>query len=104
MEKGRVEKLVSEIASAFGPEKIILFGSHARADARPDSDVDLLVVMRTRQSTLRTAIQIRQAVRHDFPIDIIVRTPSQIRDRLRWRDSFITEIMKTGKVVYEAAG
>ncbi len=40
--------MVRRIVHRFRPERIILFGSHARGDAGPDSDVDLLVVMSRR--------------------------------------------------------
>lgn len=38
--------MVDRIVERFDPEKIILFGSHARGDAGPDSDVDLVSVVR----------------------------------------------------------
>jgi uncharacterized protein len=40
-----IEQMVRRIVEQFHPERVILFGSHARGDAGPDSDVDLLVVM-----------------------------------------------------------
>jgi len=40
----RIEEMVRRIVRRFAPEKIILFGSHARGTAGPDSDVDLLIV------------------------------------------------------------
>lgn len=43
--KAKIELMVERIATRVDPERIVLFGSHARGDARPDSDVDLLVVM-----------------------------------------------------------
>ena len=41
----RIEETAQRIVSQFQPEKITLFGSHARGEAGLDSDVDLLVVM-----------------------------------------------------------
>ena len=40
-----IRNFASEIARRYSPEKIILFGSHARGDANEDSDVDMLVIM-----------------------------------------------------------
>jgi len=102
VEKLKIKRTAQTIAENFSPRKIILFGSHATGKPRPDSDVDLLVIMKTSRNTLDAAVSIRQTIAHDFPIDIIVRTPAQIRQRLRWGDSFIKEIMENGKVLYEA--
>ena len=43
--KAIIDRMVKRIVKKFDPEQIILFGSHARGEAGPDSDVDLLVVM-----------------------------------------------------------
>ena len=48
-----IAEMVRRIVERFDPEKIILFGSHARGDATPDSDVDLLVVMPVQGSSAR---------------------------------------------------
>jgi len=49
------------------------------------------------------AIQIRRAVEADFPIDLIVRTPAEMRQRLSWGDSFLQEVIEKGVALYEAA-
>ena len=96
-----IQRFARQIAERFQPEKIILFGSYAHGTPTPDSDVDLLVVMPTRN-------QVEQAVRIDeaiadrgFPLDLLVRTPKTLADRLRWGDSFLQEIVTRGKVLYE---
>jgi predicted nucleotidyltransferase len=80
----KIRNLVSQILRSFHPQKIILFGSHAYGKADADSDVDLLVIMTTRKNTLDAAAAVRQAIEHNFSIDIIVRTPEQIKNRLKW--------------------
>ena len=104
VDKKKIQRTTQTIIDNFSPRKIILFGSHAYGKAGKDSDVDLLVILKTAKNTLDAAVSIRQAIDHDFPIDIIVRTPKQIQQRLRWGDSFIKEIMEKGKVLYEAPG
>lgn len=91
------------IVNKFRPDKIILFGSYAKGNPSFASDVDLLVIMDTKQSTWDLAVEISLAVKHTFPMDIIVRTPQEIANRLRDGDVFITNIMETGKVIYERA-
>ena len=100
--KGEIEGVVRQIVEGFGPEKIILFGSYAYGEVEEGSDVDLLVVMETGEKTIRVAAAVRERVEHRFSMDIIVRTPEQIREGLRWRDSFLTEVLTRGVVLYEA--
>jgi len=104
VEQRKIRSAARTIVENFSPRKIILFGSHAYGKQDRDSDVDLLVVLKAAKNNLDAAVAIRQAIDHDFPIDIIVRTPKQIEQRLRWGDSFIKEIMEKGEVLYEAPG
>ncbi len=96
-----IQHLIDSIVKNFHPQKIILFGSYAWGKPEPDSDVDLLIILKTR-NTLDTAVSIRQVIEHRFPVDIIVKTPKQVERRLKAGDSFISEIIKKGKVIYEA--
>jgi predicted nucleotidyltransferase len=77
-----IKKMVELIVERFHPEKVILFGSHARGEASPDSDVDLLVVMPVRGSRREKAVQIGVALQ-DIRVakDIIVTTP----ENFEWR-------------------
>lgn len=75
---GPVQRLVDEIAARFRPERIILFGSHAAGTADDGSDVDFLVVMEAAESPLKKAVEIYRSLDHDVPVDISVRTPTQI--------------------------
>lgn len=98
-----IRRYARQIAARFHPEKIILFGSYAYGTPTPDSDVDLLVVMPTRNQ-LEQAVRIDEAIEErGFPLDLLVRTPKTLTERLRWGDSFLHEIMTRGKVLYEKA-
>lgn len=96
-----IDEVVRHIATAFGPEQIILFGSYAYGDPRPESDVDLLVVMDTPLRETAQAVRILQRIEHHFGLDIVVRTPASLARRLGMGDPFIAEILARGKVVYE---
>lgn len=77
-----IRRMVTRIADRFQPERIILFGSHARGDAGPDSDVDLLVVMPVRGSIREMRIAIGATLGHyGVPIDVLVTTPEQFARR-----------------------
>jgi len=95
-----IRKLAKEIAAKFQPEMIILFGSYAYGKPHRDSDVDLLVVMPARNETSK-ACRIRLSVHHPFPLDLIVRTPENLRWRLAEGDWFLKEAVGKGKVLYE---
>src|SRR5262245_1737117 len=95
-----IREFARRVAERFRPEKIILFGSYAYGTPHEDSDVDILVVMPAR-SQLRAAYRIDVACEPCFPLDIVVRTPENMRWRLEEGDSFLREIVSRGKVLYE---
>lgn len=93
-ERQAIDRMVKRIVRQFHPDKIILFGSHARGDAGPDSDVDLLIVMRTKETKRDLALEIRGALHGiDLPKDIIVTTPEDFA----WRKDIV------GTIEYPAA-
>lgn len=92
------------IIKKFNPEKIILFGSYANGSPTLESDVDLLVIVKTNKSTLQLSSEIALSLDHSFPLDIVVRTPKQIENRLHNGDFFLEDIINYGKVVYERTG
>jgi predicted nucleotidyltransferase len=95
-----IRRLAREIVQRFDPDRVILFGSHARGDAGPDSDVDLLVVMDA-PNEINQSIRITLAMPDEFPLDIIVRTPDRLRERLELGDWFLRTVMEEGIVLHE---
>ena len=98
-----IKRFSDQIARRFKPDKIILFGSYAYGQPTPDSDVDLLVVMPYDRRKGRMSLRILEALDYHFPLDPLVRTPAEVRQRQRWGDCFIEEVLTKGKVLYEAA-
>ncbi len=96
-----IRRYAREVAERFHPEKIILFGSYAYGTPHADSDVDLLVIMPAWDEHSKEC-QITWAVPPPFPLDLLVRTPKNLGWRLEERESFHTEIVTRGKVLYEA--
>jgi predicted nucleotidyltransferase len=93
--------MVKRIVREFKPELIILFGSHARGDAGPDSDVDLLVVLPLAGSKREKQLEIRKALRGiPTPIDIVVSAPEEFE----WRREIVGTIeypaVREGKLLY----
>jgi uncharacterized protein len=91
------------IAREFHPEKIILFGSYAYGSPTEDSDVDLLVVMPHKGRSVQQAVRINLRLQAPFAMDLVVRKPKQMSQRLALGDSFVREISEKGRVLYEAA-
>jgi predicted nucleotidyltransferase len=100
----QIDRMAKRIVKRFHPEKIILFGSQARGDAGPDSDVDLLVVMPVEGSIVELRLAIRAALHSiPIPVDIIVTTPEDFA----WRKDFVGTIewpaTREGRVLYARA-
>lgn len=97
-----IQEIVRRIVAAFNPRRIILFGSRARGDQRGDSDIDLFIEMETNLHPVKRRTQIRELFeRQWWSMDIIVKTPEEVR---RERDSLISlvpDIEREGKVLYE---
>ncbi|MFX0202210.1 MAG: nucleotidyltransferase domain-containing protein [Candidatus Hodarchaeota archaeon] len=100
----QIEKFVNEIVHKFDPLRVILFGSYASDKTSPDSDVDLLVIMDFKGRSQLQALKIRKEIQRSFPLDLIVRKPSEINQRLAEGDFFLKEVLKDGKILYERTG
>ena len=97
-----IDQVVKQIVEKFKPQKIILFGSYARGNPRPEGDVDLLVVMETPLKDVRQAIEICQQIEYRFGLDLIVHTPKYLAERVKTGDWFLRDVLKEGKILYEA--
>lgn len=98
----QITELSERIVDEFHPHRIVLFGSYAWGNPNPDSDVDLLVIMPFEGKPVAKSVEMRLKVRPPFPVDLLVRTPEKIRERLAMGDTFIQDILEQGKVLYEA--
>ncbi|MBN1901398.1 nucleotidyltransferase domain-containing protein [Candidatus Sumerlaeota bacterium] len=99
-----IKDITNRIVTRFKPEKIILFGSYARGTAGPDSDADLLVVIRVKGRKREQAIQIDQALEGiALPNDVIVVTPEEVERYRASIGSIIRETLREGLVLYEHA-
>ena len=97
-----LSEIAAKIVNYFHPEKIILFGSYAWGTPSSGSDVDILVIMDFEGSVFQKEAQVSRIARPKFvAMDILVRTPEQIRYRLEIGDPFIQKIMGEGEVLYE---
>ncbi|MBI1764397.1 MAG: nucleotidyltransferase domain-containing protein [Acidobacteria bacterium] len=96
-----IRRICQQIAAAYQPARIILFGSHAYGQPTPDSDVDLLIVLKDGPLPLPSPYQIRQTLKLYAPVDLHIRTAGEVEQRVREGDMFIREVVERGKVFYE---
>ena len=97
-----LKEIVRRLIAAVDPDRIILFGSHARGDAGPDSDLDLLIVKDTDQTGYRRSIQAYRALSGlGVAKDIIWRTAAELEDWSHVATYVTTRALREGKVLYE---
>lgn len=97
-----IQQITRQLIAKYDPEKIILFGSFAYGRPKENSDIDLMVIKKTRE---RFGLRLRQMAHiiTDVPIDrdIIVYNPREWKRALRQKNPFIAEIDKKGKILYD---
>lgn len=97
-----IDTIVKQIVDNYKPEKIILFGSAARGDIGPDSDVDLCIIkpgVDAKRGGERYR-DVAENIPNSIAVDAIVYTPYELKKRLYLRDPFVLAIMQEGKVLY----
>jgi predicted nucleotidyltransferase len=100
---GAIQELAERVVHLFHPERVILFGSRAYGTPRPDSDVDLLVILPFEGTPYRKAVEILQALQPTFPVDVLPRRPEDTATRYELGDPLIREALDRGKVLFEAS-
>ena len=103
--QGKIDEMVRRIVAQFAPDKIVLFGSYARGQAGPDSDVDLLVIKPITGSKRAERVAIRAVLRGmGVAKDIILATPEEVEESRDMVGTLIGPALRDGKVLYERAG
>jgi predicted nucleotidyltransferase len=98
-----ISRIIEKIKKYFQPEKIIVFGSFAWGNPTRDSDIDLFIIKDTKEKPRKRALEVRRIISEEnafVGIDILVYTPEEFRKRMEMGDSFLSKIMKKGKVMY----
>ncbi len=99
--KENITEIARKIVERFNPEKIILFGSYAWGKPDKDSDLDLFVIMESTERPIKRAASLRRVLKDRYvPMDILVRTPEELKHRLNIGDPFIKKILRDGQVIY----
>ncbi|MCK4306273.1 MAG: nucleotidyltransferase domain-containing protein [Candidatus Eisenbacteria sp.] len=102
VDHGLLEEIVKRICAVGHPQRIILFGSRGRGDARPDSDIDLLIIEESNLPRYKRSARYRRALTGLFPAkDILVWTPDEIRAWSAVKNAFICVALREGRVLHE---
>lgn len=97
----QIKKIAKRIEEKYKPEKIILFGSFAYGKPTPSSDIDLLIIKKSRKRKVERIKEVLMKVESDIPLEPLVYTPKEIKDRLKLGDYFLQNVFKKGKLLYE---
>jgi predicted nucleotidyltransferase len=96
-----LQEVVRRILSVGFPLKIVLFGSRARGTARPDSDLDLLIIEDSDIPRYKRAARYLRALVGLFPEkDVVVWTPDEVQEWAEVLHAFITTALREGKTLY----
>ncbi|MFN3761876.1 MAG: nucleotidyltransferase domain-containing protein [Anaerolineae bacterium] len=98
-----IQEIVRKLVAGYAPQKVILFGSYARGNPRPDSDIDLLIIKETSEGFIDRWVTVRRLLSDPqrlISLETIILTPQEIAYRLEVGDQFIAEILEEGEVLY----
>lgn len=95
-----IEYISKEITRKYRPQKIILFGSAARGNFGPDSDLDFFIIKDDPRPGGERIYDVSGMFEHNVATDVIIYTPAEVKQCIKWGDPFVKEILAKGKVLY----
>jgi predicted nucleotidyltransferase len=99
--QSEIESITAQLVDKYKPEKIILFGSAARGDATPDSDMDFLIIKNDTPHMGRDRmIEVSRLIDRNLPADFLVYRRDEFEKRLAMGDPFLEMVVAEGKVLY----
>ena len=105
MDENLIAEIVRRIVQTVQPEKIIVFGSQARGDARPDSDLDMLVIQDSNEPRYRRSVPLYVALAEvPAEVEVMVYTPEEVEEWSQVPQAFVTTALREGITVYERSG
>jgi predicted nucleotidyltransferase len=97
----KVERAVACI-KRYNPEKIVIFGSYVRGEMDEYSDLDFVVIKKTKKRFIQRLIEVAKLIDLDLgKVDVFVYTPEEFERMIEWENPFIERVLKEGRVLYE---
>lgn len=101
IEEREIERVATLLGNAANAFQIILFGSHARGEAKENSDVDLMIIAESDLPRFKRSRELYKLLRpYPFGMDLLVYTPKEIERGKRSPISFVSTILREGKTLY----
>ena len=100
-----IQDIVRRVVETVQPQRVVLFGSRARGDSRPDSDFDLLVITESDEPRYRRSIPLYVALA-DLPVEVevVVYTPDEVAEWSAVPQAFVSTAVREGITLYERRG
>jgi len=97
-----IQDVVKVIATHLSPRRVILFGSHARGEAGPDSDLDLFVELDPPLPARGRSRRVKRLFDpYPCPMDVVVYTPEEVAYWKQAPASLVASVLREGRVLYE---
>ena len=101
IEPREIERVATLLGNAANASQIILFGSHARGEAKENSDVDLMIIAESDLPRFKRSRELYKLFRpYPFGMDLLVYTPKEIERGKRSPVSFVSTVLREGKTLY----
>jgi predicted nucleotidyltransferase len=96
-----IDRVVGRIVALCAPDRVYLFGSHAKGNATEESDLDIVVVAPTALPRPMRGANVRSALSSmSFPVDVLFPTPTELEEELAEPYSLYSTIMPTARLLY----
>jgi predicted nucleotidyltransferase len=102
--QAQLDLIVARIVNGYAPDAIGLFGSYALATATDRSDLDLVVIKRTRERPSRRSAHVRHLIPMMNKLDVVVLTPEELAQARTTPHTFHNVLSRQLKVIYVAPG
>jgi uncharacterized protein len=103
--EAQLQQMAAEILQEIPGAEVRLFGSHARGEARADSDIDLLITANdgwlAQHNRFETLGRLwRKLSHHRIPVDLLLYSQSQVEERRHWLSHVIARAFREGRVLH----